>query len=85
MSTAAWSFVDYSCGHSTPIRGGDRTIAGPCPACMALGRPTPYCVCGAQAPYDHNLACPHAERPTRTPVGCATCEAYRSRHTPANL
>jgi hypothetical protein len=38
MSRAAWSFVAYSCGHSTPVRGGDRVSIHPCPACAALRR-----------------------------------------------
>ena len=35
--------------------------------------PQPYCVCGAAAPFDHNLGCGHAEYPTRRPVGCEEC------------
>jgi hypothetical protein len=74
----AWNLVRYACGHSVPVRADNRYVNTACPACVALGRPMPYCVCGAQEPYDHNLGCPHAERPTRLPVGCPTCAAYRS-------
>jgi hypothetical protein len=38
MSRAAWTFVSYSCGHSTPVRGGDRMATRPCPTCAALRR-----------------------------------------------
>lgn len=36
---------------------------------------TPYCACGAVAPYDHNLGCSHAVRPTPETVGCTICVA----------
>lgn len=36
MSQAAWSFVDYGCGHSIPVRGGDRTIPGACLDCASV-------------------------------------------------
>jgi hypothetical protein len=40
MSQAAWSFVDYGCGHSTPVRGGNRTIPGACLDCQSAPVPT---------------------------------------------
>ena len=36
MSAAVWHFVTYSCGHSTPVRGYDRTIPEPCSTCKGL-------------------------------------------------
>jgi DNA-binding transcriptional regulator YiaG len=36
MTKSAWSFVHYACGHQTPVRGGDRHIATPCPSCTQL-------------------------------------------------
>ena len=43
---------------------------------QAMNTPsTPYCACGAIAPYDHNLGCPHAVRPTPETVGCTICVA----------
>jgi hypothetical protein len=35
VSTAAWSFVDYGCGHSTPVCGGNRTLLTPCRSCQS--------------------------------------------------
>lgn len=33
MSRAAWSFATYTCGHSDPVRGGDRVVSRPCGSC----------------------------------------------------
>lgn len=43
MAQNAWSFVDYACGHSTPVQrgGGDRKAPRPCPDCRANAR-DPY-------------------------------------------
>lgn len=35
MANNAWNFANYTCGHSTPVRGGDREIPTPCPICAA--------------------------------------------------
>jgi hypothetical protein len=36
MAKNAWSFAHYTCGHSTPVRGGDRNLPYPCPDCPRL-------------------------------------------------
>lgn len=37
MARGAWNFAHYTCGHSAPVRGGDRQVGRPCTACA----PTP--------------------------------------------
>jgi hypothetical protein len=53
---APWSFVDYACGHSAPVRGGDRTVDRTCPDCakQALLTHDPYyCAECAELDWSH--------------------------------
>jgi hypothetical protein len=34
VTSGAWSFVHYACGHQSPTRGGDRHLDRLCPECV---------------------------------------------------
>ena len=51
MNSRPMAFVDYRCGHSTPVRGTGRAVDRDCPACTDArdclsapgSHPGPYC------------------------------------------